>query len=110
MKAPHRRPAPGVRLRASHRDGCARWACCARESLLLSAAGGVLGSLIGALANGLRVSVMAANIRFSGGLGVVLSGLVLSAVVGLLGGYLPACKAVTEAMRQAQSRPGSALT
>ncbi len=75
------------------------------ESLLLSVAGGVLGVAIGSLANGLRVSVMTANIRFSVGLGVVLSGLALSAVVGLLGGYLPARgasrKAVIDAMRQA---------
>jgi ABC-type antimicrobial peptide transport system permease subunit len=75
------------------------------ESLLLSVAGGVLGSLIGAFANGFRVSVMTANIRFSVGPGVVLSGLLLSAVLGLLGGYLPAREAsrkpVVEAMRQA---------
>lgn len=75
------------------------------ESLLLSAAGGVVGVAIGSLANGLRVSVMTANIRFSVGLGVVLSGLALSALVGVLGGYLPARaasrKAVIEAMRQA---------
>jgi putative ABC transport system permease protein len=74
------------------------------ESLLLSVSGGVIGGAVGSLADGLRVSVMSANIRFSIGVGVVLSGLALSAVVGLLGGFLPARGAsrmtVVEAMRQ----------
>ncbi len=74
------------------------------ESLLLSVAGGVLGTALGWLANGLRVSVLSANIRFSVGFGVVLAGLLLSAIVGLLGGLLPARGAsrmeIVEAMRR----------
>ncbi len=74
------------------------------ESLLLSMTGGILGVALGCLANGLRVSVMSANIRFTVGFGVVLAGLLLSATVGLLGGLLPARGAsrmkIVEAMRR----------
>ncbi len=73
------------------------------ESLLLSVAGGLLGVVIGCLANGARVSVGTANIRFTVGAGVMLSGLFLSAVVGVVGGLLPARRAanaqILEALR-----------
>jgi ABC-type antimicrobial peptide transport system permease subunit len=73
------------------------------ESLLLSLAGGAAGVVLGCLVNGLRVSVMSANIRFTVGAEVILGGLLLSVVVGLVGGLLPAHGAsrtpVVEAMR-----------
>jgi len=74
------------------------------ESVLLSLAGGAAGAALGCLASGLRVSVGTANIRFTVGLGVVLAGLLLSVLVGLLGGLLPAHGAsrvqIVEAMRR----------
>lgn len=74
------------------------------ESALLSLAGGVIGVALGCLVNGLRLSVMTASVRFTVSPGVMLSGLVLSLVVGLLGGALPARGAarleIVEAMRQ----------
>lgn len=75
------------------------------ESLLLSMAGGVVGVALGCLANGARVSVGTANVRFSVGVGVVLGGLVLSGVIGVVGGLLPARRAsrtpIVDALRHA---------
>jgi len=74
------------------------------ESLLLSVAGGVIGVALGCFANGLRLSVGVANIRFVVGSGAILGGLALSAVVGVVGGLLPARGAarmtIVEAMRR----------
>ena len=74
------------------------------ESVILSVAGGVAGILIGALVDGLRISVGIANVRFAVGAGVMLSGLALSVVVGAVGGFLPARSAsrmrIVEAMRR----------
>jgi len=74
------------------------------ESLLLSVAGGVIGAAAGCLANGLRLSVGVANIRFIVGSGAVTSGLALAVVVGVAGGLLPARGAaratIVEAMRR----------
>ncbi|MEW6366218.1 MAG: ABC transporter permease [Acidobacteriota bacterium] len=74
------------------------------ESVLLSLTGGVLGVALGFLADGLRLNVMTASVRFTVGPGVMLSGLALSLVVGLLGGLLPARGAarlaIVEAMRR----------
>jgi putative ABC transport system permease protein len=74
------------------------------ESLLIAAVGGTAGVLLGALVNGLRISVGIANIRFSVGAGVMVSGLALAIVVGLVGGFLPARAAsrlqIVEAMRR----------
>lgn len=60
------------------------------ESLLVSVSGGVVGVVLGSLVNGLRISVGTANIRFTVGAGVVVGGLLLSVVVGVAGGWLPA--------------------
>lgn len=74
------------------------------ESLLVSLSGGVIGALLGYLVNGLRISVGAANIRFAVGPGVMIAGVLLSAVVGVVGGLLPARAAarveIVDAMRR----------
>lgn len=75
------------------------------ESLMLSLAGGVLGAALGCAANGAHLSVGVANIRIAVGPTAVLSGLALSAVVGIAGGWLPARGAarlaIVDAMRRA---------
>lgn len=74
------------------------------ESALLSVSGGVIGVAIGGFVNGLRISVGMANIRFTVGAGVMLAGLLLSVVVGVVGGLLPARAAarttIVDAMRR----------
>ncbi len=74
------------------------------ESLMLSVTGGAIGVALGYLSNGLRISVGIANIRFAVGMGVMLTGLLLSIVVGLVGGLLPARAAsrltIVDAMRR----------
>lgn len=74
------------------------------ESLMLSVTGGAIGVALGYLSNGLRISVGIANIRFAVGAGVMLAGLLLSVVVGLVGGLLPARAAsrltIVDAMRR----------
>lgn len=74
------------------------------ESLLLSLTGGLIGVALGCLANGLRVSVGVANVRFVVGPAALLSGLLLSAAIGVVGGLLPARGAarttIVEAMRR----------
>ncbi len=74
------------------------------ESLLISVTGGVVGIALGCLAHGLRISIGTANIRFTVGIGVMLTGLLLSVIVGVVGGVLPARGAsrmqIVEAMRR----------
>lgn len=74
------------------------------ESMLLSVAGGLLGAALGYLVNGLQLSVTTASVRFAVGPGAALSGLLLSAAVGLAGGLLPARGAarlqIADAMRR----------
>ncbi len=73
------------------------------ESVLLSVTGGIVGVALGCLVNGWRISVMTASVRFSVGAEVVLLGLVLSVIVGVVGGLFPARAAsrleIVEAMR-----------
>jgi putative ABC transport system permease protein len=75
------------------------------ESVLLSLSGGVLGAALGCLVSGLRINVRTASIPFTVGPEVILSGILLSVVVGLIGGLLPARAAarltIVEAMRRA---------
>ena len=74
------------------------------ESLLRGVTGGVAGVVLGALVNGLRLSVGTANVRFTVGVGVMINGLALSSIVGLVGGLLPARAAsrmqIVDAMRR----------
>lgn len=74
------------------------------ESTLLALAGGLVGIAAGSLVDGARISVLTANIRFTVSTPVVLSALLLSLVVGFLGGILPARHAarleIVEGMRQ----------
>ncbi len=73
------------------------------ESLLVSVSGGLLGAVAGYLVNGLRISVGMANIRFAVRPDVAASGILLSVVIGVVGGILPARAAarvpIVDAMR-----------
>jgi putative ABC transport system permease protein len=63
------------------------------EAMLLGAAGGVLGVALGCLANGVRVSVMTASVRFAVTPSVAVAGILLSIGVGAFGGLPPALRA-----------------
>jgi ABC-type antimicrobial peptide transport system permease subunit len=75
------------------------------ESVVISAIGGLIGIVLGSLVHGFRISVLSANIRFSATWEVLLSGFLLSILVGLIGGWMPARIAsrihAAEAMRRA---------
>jgi putative ABC transport system permease protein len=75
------------------------------ESVMLSAAGGLIGVSLGYLINGMRISILSANIRFTVCWGVMLAGFGLAIFVGLVGGWMPARGAarlaVADAMRNA---------
>lgn len=75
------------------------------EAVLLGAAGGVLGVVLGSLLNGARVNVMSTSIRFTVTPAVAGAGLLLSVAVGVLGGLPPALRAArlraVEAIKQA---------
>jgi ABC-type antimicrobial peptide transport system permease subunit len=72
---------------------------------VISAIGGLIGIVLGSLVHGFRISVLSANIRFSATWEVLLSGFLLSILVGLIGGWMPARIAsrihAAEAMRRA---------
>lgn len=73
------------------------------ESAIIGAAGGVLGVAAGLLVHGARLNVMTATVRFTVTPAVAGVGLLLSVVVGVIGGLPPALRAarlgVVEAIR-----------
>ena len=81
------------------------------ESLLLALAGGVLGAVAAyVLFNNMTVSTLGANFtqvvfKFAVTPALVVNGLVISIVIGMIGGFLPALRAarqpVTTALRAA---------
>jgi putative ABC transport system permease protein len=88
-------------LRALGFSGAAIMSSFLLESVLLGAAGGLLGVALGLLAHGARVNVMSASIRFDVTPGVALAALGLSIAVGLLGGLPPALRAARLSVLQA---------
>ncbi len=92
-------------LRAIGFSGTSILASFLAEAVLLGAAGGLLGVALGLLVNGARVNVMTASIRFTVSPAVASAGLLLSIVVGVLGGLPPALRAarlgVVAALKQA---------
>lgn len=92
-------------LRAIGFSGASILASFLAEAMMLGAAGGVLGVALGCLVNGARVNVMSASIRFTVTPTVAAAGLLLSMMVGILGGLPPAIRAarlrVVQAMKQA---------
>jgi ABC-type antimicrobial peptide transport system permease subunit len=74
------------------------------ESIILSFSGGLLGAALGSLVTGLRINVGPNNLPFTVGPEVILSGIMLSLIVGFVGGLLPARAAarltIVEAMRR----------
>ncbi len=75
------------------------------ESVALSLSGGVLGAALGTLVSGLRVTVGPNRLPFRVGPEAILGGILLSVVVGIVGGWLPARAAaklrIVDAMRKA---------
>jgi ABC-type lipoprotein release transport system permease subunit len=63
------------------------------EATVLGLAGGVAGALLGVVANGLPVSYGGADLAFRIGPALVAEGAAIAAVVGALGGLLPALRA-----------------
>ena len=60
------------------------------ESLLLSMTGGVIDIIAGSSVNGLQMGVVNASIQFNVSCGVILLGLLVSMLIGIAGGLLPA--------------------